>query len=184
MRIFDYKFIFILGIIFVLYFINKDISDLIKKINILEENNSIQNIRIENLNNKINLINNLTSNNIPPIIIKKNKEDAHIAIYSNDNDSYTQNSNIAEILSKSDESEIKSIKSNKSNKSITSIKSNISYKINNNFNYDEKNLIKLKLTELQQIANKLNINIDKNINGNYKNKTKQELINNILEKNI
>jgi len=181
MKIFDYKFIFILGIIFVLYFINKDISDLIKKVDILEENNSIQNIRIENLNNKINLINNLSSNNISPIIIKKNNEDTHIAIYSNDNDSYTQNSNIVELLSKTDDSEIKSIKSNKS---IKSIKSNISYKINNNFNYDEKNLIKLKLTELQQLANNLNISIDKNINGNNKNKTKQELINNILEKNI
>lgn len=179
MKIFDYKFIFILGIIFILYFMNKDISDLINKINILEENNSIQNIRIENLNNKINLITNLTSNpNISPIIIKKNNEDNHIAIYSNDNDSYTHNSNIIEIISKSEDSEIKSLKSNKS------IKSNISYKISNNSNYDEKNLIKLKLNELQQYATKLNINIDKNINGSNKNKTKQELINNILEKNI
>ena len=174
----------------------KDISDLIIKINILEKN---INNNITDIYQKINVINTIPIltciNTATATTPTPNIKNDHIAIYSNDTISDTHslinNNNNFEIKSiKSDEFHLIKNNLNKSeenknksdeNKNKSDENKNKSDEINN---YDEKNLVKLKLSDLQLIANKLNLDINKEINGNIKNKTKQELIINILEKNI
>jgi hypothetical protein len=173
MKIFDYKFLFILIIIFVLYFMYQDMNDLIIRMETLEFK---LNQHLNDIYNKINLINinspffNLENKN--PIIIKHDIKQNPIDIFSNDTKSQTHSLN-----------NTYNIQSIKSDEQEEILKDNNLSEINTlNNSYDEKDLIKLKLINLQDIARKFNISINKDTNGKYK--TKQELINNILEKNI
>ena len=104
----------------------------------------------------------------------------HLEIYSNDNENVDETS-ISDTLINKDISK-------KSSESLEDILNNL--ELNNlDLEINEKNspkiditsLSKLKLGELQDIAKKENINLDKKVNGVNKKKTKQELIDEIIE---
>ena len=55
--------------------------------------------------------------------------------------------------------------------------------LQNTTKYESNNLSKLKVSELQDLAKKENITLDKKVNGTNKKKTKQELIDELLNLN-
>lgn len=104
----------------------------------------------------------------------------HLEIYSNDNENIDETS-ISDTLINKDISK-------KSSESLEDILNNL--ELNNlDLEINEKkspkiditSLSKLKLGELQDLAKKDNINLDKKVNGVNKKKTKQELIDEIIE---
>ena len=104
----------------------------------------------------------------------------HLEIYSNDNENIDETS-ISDTLINKDISK-------KSSESLEDILNNL--ELNNlDLEINEKkspkiditSLSKLKLGELQDLAKKENINLDKKVNGVNKKKTKQELIDEIIE---
>jgi len=95
------------------------------------------------------------------LVLERISSELNIETYSNDTDKIEENNNILITIN-----------------SDLSDKSNISNKSNNIINYEYLN--KLKLGEIKELAKDKNILLLKN--NKYKNK--QELINEILEKNI
>jgi len=90
-----------------------------------------------------------------------------------------------ELLKKTEETKKLSEKSDSLEDILNNLElNNLDIEINNKKapspKMDSTNLSKLKLSELQDIAKKENINLDKKVNGSNKKKTKQELIEEII----
>ena len=97
-----------------------------------------------------------------------------------DETSYEETMSRDEILE-----EILSDRSNKNGLEANNVVEEISNNVveEENITLDENQLEKLKLSEIKKIAENLNIHITKKVNGQQKSKNKQELINDILQKN-
>jgi hypothetical protein len=187
MKLFDYKFIILFGLTFVMYFIYREIEYLRAKIYKLEGNI---------LNNKINdtnfdfsfipikspkIINvDLTKNDIVISESETTMTSKHVAIYSNDNEQHIDNTcSLLEEIKEANETK-EEIKKVSETKKTTENKEEIKKvsEIKEETKYDRESLMKLNLDRLKKIANEKKISITKE-NGKYK--LKKELIDNILE---
>jgi hypothetical protein len=122
----------------------------------------------------------------------------HIAIYSNDNEHFdeTQNSLLESIESVKRKKELQTDidKIEEKSQEMIKVETNIDDLIaslsispkrdNTTSQYSETCLDKMKVNDLKKIAEKKNITFSKKINGIQKNKTKKELIDEILASKI
>ena len=121
----------------------------------------------------------------------------HIAIYSNDNEHFdeTQNSLLESIESVKRRKELGDIdKIQENEQEMVKVETNIDDLIASlsaspkrdltTSQYSETGLDKMKVNDLKKIAEKKNITFSKKINGMQKNKTKKELIDEILASKI
>ena len=113
-------------------------------------------------------------------------ENKHLEIYSNDNENLEETTISDSLINKNKEEEPK--KSSEKSESLEDVLNNLELntldlEINTkkSSKSDLATLSKLKLGELQELAKKENINLDKKVNGVNKKKTKQELIDEIIE---
>ena len=98
-----------------------------------------------------------------------------LEIYSNDNDNLEETSISNSLV---ENKEIINVSEN-----LEDILNNLEIEINaDTTKYESNNLVKLKVSELQDLAKKENISIDKKVNGSNKKKTKQELIDELCSK--
>jgi len=141
----------------------------------------------------------MTENEMPTLEIHSDTTEVshHIAIYSNDNEHFdeTQNSLLESIESVKRKKELQStIESKQEEQPMVNVETNIDDLIASlsaspkrdltTSQYSETGLDKMKVNDLKKIAEKKNITFSKKINGNQKNKTKKELIDEILASKI
>jgi len=239
MKLFDYKFLILLALTLVVYFIHKEVEKLRARIvklesnckpimkleQVLEEKNNTlvyseqtkqnvqdeqtkqnvqdeQNIKKEKLESD-SLASSISSTkkisldikaetvgeiivhqdeNTTTDIISTNKEETkndsatsssqHLAIYSNDNESSNDNISVLDSVLSKDISQDQ-------NKEISQDqnKENVVIITHEKIDYD-----KMKINELKKVAEDLGLTVTKKVNGQYKPKNKQELLNEIKNK--
>ena len=149
--------------------------------NNLEENNLEENNLEENNLEESNLEESSESESeeeesSSTYISKKSKKSV-LEIYSNDNDNLEETS-ISNSL-------IENKLNVNASEELEDVLNNLEIEIlQNTTKYELNNLSKLKVSELQDLAKKENITLDKKVNGANKKKTKQELIDELLNLNI
>ena len=96
---------------------------------------------------------------------------------------YVSKKNVLEIYSNENLEETSKVNCSEE---LEDVLNNLEIEINNDIlptnKYDSSNLAKLKVSELQEIAKKENISLEKKVNGSNKKKTKQDLIDELITK--
>jgi hypothetical protein len=166
MKLFDYKFLIIFALSFVVYFIYKEIEYLRCKILSIEKNMLTE--QVHHLKEPVALFKEVVTPKKINVDLSYNTvvsesetsiSSRHVAIYSNDNLEHQEELEVEEELKSEEKSEEKEEKEEKNE-------------------YTKESLSKLTLDGLRTIAKDKNISLTKE---NGKQKIKKELIDNILE---
>lgn len=240
MKFFDYKFILLLGLTLVVYFIYRELEYLRTKVEKLEtdikntdkleckikpepeileksENSGNMEIKKTPINIKMDLsssssspkLNNINQEqNVETNIVEAEKvtnydiisgtseseseselysdDSGHLEIYSNDNECFDENqqSLIESVEAVKKEKQVEVIEVNNIPELVMDL-SNVTFDlpvVDNNMSYD--NLDKLKMPEIKKMAEGKNISLTKKVGTMQKQKTKKELIDELLNKDF